>query len=166
MKSIPFALATCSVFSWPVAVSAQSQPRAPVGLIGTQSAWQNESGSTMLIDVDTLGNVTGSYVNRASGTGCQFSPYPISGRINGNFIAFSVSWENQTANCHSVTAWAGFAAETGTTATLKTRWNIAYQGLTRPAIAQGEDTFTLMSKQNLSAFVDGEPEVVVKAIRR
>lgn len=151
-----------------VQVSAIAQSAAERGSIlsGTETAWQNETGSTMSLKVAADGSVSGTYVNRASGTGCQFSPYPIVGQVNGNFIAFVVAWDNATSNCHSITAWSGYVSATRPVAQITTRWNIAYQGTSQPAIAQGEDTFTQVSKQMGSAFVDGDADRSLATIRR
>ncbi len=111
-------------------------------LVSTSSTWTNQSGSTMTISIDGNDNVTGQYINRAQGTGCQNSPYPIAGRVTGNFIAFSVAWTNGTQNCNSVTGWAGYAQASGSTIAIVTQWNLAYQGSGAPAIEQGADTFT------------------------
>ncbi|EJT01362.1 avidin/streptavidin family protein [Rhizobium sp. CCGE 510] len=105
------------------------------------SSWQNQSGSTMIIQVDSFGNVSGQYVNRAQGTGCQNSPYPLTGRVNGTFIAFSVGWNNSTENCNSATGWTGYAQVNGNNTEIVTSWNLAYEGGSGPAIEQGQDTF-------------------------
>ena len=149
-----------------ILASAQSGASDGSALNGTNTAWQNEAGSTMSLTVDADGAVTGTYVNRASGTGCQFSPYPIIGQVNGDFIAFVVAWDNSTANCNSVTAWSGYVLTTGSAAQIQTRWNIAYQGSSKPAIAQGQDTFTQTSKQIGAAFIDGDAELSLTTIRR
>lgn len=149
-----------------VSAIAQSAAERDSILSGTETAWQNETGSTMSLKVAPDGSVSGTYVNRASGTGCQFSPYPIVGQANGNFIAFVVAWDNATSNCHSITAWSGYVSATRPVAQIATRWNIAYQGTSQPAIAQGEDTFTQVAKQMGSAFIDGDADRSLPTIRR
>jgi hypothetical protein len=110
-------------------------------IASASSSWQNQSGSTMIIQVDSFGNVSGQYVNRAQGTGCQNSPYPLTGRVNGTFIAFSVGWNNSTENCNSATGWTGYAQVNGNNTEIVTSWNLAYEGGSGPAIEQGQDTF-------------------------
>ncbi|BBD41354.1 hypothetical protein Amn_pc00690 (plasmid) [Aminobacter sp. Y103A] len=111
-------------------------------LVGASSAWTNDKGSTMVISLDSNGGVTGQYVNRAKGTGCQNSPYPIAGRVTGNFIAFSVGWNNGLENCHSATGWTGYAAKSSSGALqIVTEWNLAYQGGSGPAVTNGKDLF-------------------------
>lgn len=121
-------------------------------LTGTSSTWVNQSGSTMTITVSPSAEVTGQYINRAAGTGCQNSPYQISGRVNGNFISFSVAWNNGTANCNSVTGWSGYARSSASDLQIVTDWNLAYQGSSGPAIEAGSDTFTYQS-QTTSSFL-------------
>jgi hypothetical protein len=57
--------------------------------------------------------VSGSYINRNEGFNCQNTPYPLTGWVLGNFISFSVAWDNVYENCNSVTAWSGFAEADG-----------------------------------------------------
>lgn len=149
-----------------ISAIAQSNAERTSILNGTETAWQNETGSTMSLKVADDGSVSGTYVNRASGTGCQFSPYPIVGQVNGRFIAFVVAWDNASSNCNSITAWSGYVSATRPVAQITTRWNIAYKGTSQPAIAQGEDTFTQVSKQIGAAFVDGDADLSLATIRR
>lgn len=115
------------------------------------STWKNQRGSTMTINVDSFGNVTGQYINEAPDTGCHGSPYPLVGRTTGNFIAFSVAWNNATENCNSTTGWAGYAQANGGNIEIITNWNLAYQG-TSPTIEQGSDTFTYVPQTNTISF--------------
>ncbi|MTI00050.1 hypothetical protein E1297_29025 [Roseibium sp. RKSG952] len=110
-------------------------------LVGTSSTWVNQSGSSMTISVSRTADVTGQYINRAAGTGCQNTPYQIAGRVDGDFIAFTVAWNNGTENCNSVTGWAGYAQASSGNIEIVTNWNLAYQGPSGPAIQQGNDTF-------------------------
>ncbi len=112
-------------------------------LAGTSTTWVNELGSIMTIDVGSDGSVSGTYVNNAQGTGCQGTPYVLSGRITGNTIAFSVAWSNGTANCNSVTGWAGYAqVAANNTIQIVTQWNLAYITSTGGQIQNGADLFT------------------------
>lgn len=156
MKSIVFAAGV--ILSLSTAALAFSEFDATSfkdfsSLVSTSTTWQNQSGSTMTITVDSNDQVSGQYINRASGTGCQNSPYPISGRVDGNFIAFAVAWDNGTENCNSVTGWAGYAQASGSTIEIVTQWNLAYQGGSGPAIEQGKDLFTYVPAKNTASFL-------------
>ncbi|MCJ7993567.1 hypothetical protein J5N58_02950 [Rhizobium cremeum] len=156
MKSIVFAAGV--ILSLSTAALAFSEFDATSfkdfsSLVSTSTTWQNQSGSTMTITVDSNDQVSGQYINRASGTGCQNSPYPISGRVDGNFIAFAVAWDNGTENCNSVTGWAGYAQASGSTIEIVTQWNLAYQGGGGPAIEQGKDLFTYVPAKNTASFL-------------
>ena len=118
-------------------------------------SWQNQSGSTMTLNFDTNGGVTGYYVNRAAGTGCQNSYYPLVGRYNSNYISFSVSWSNSVETCNSATAWAGYFYFSNGESQIVTDWNLAYQGASGPAIESGSDTFTYTVQKKSSAYLDG-----------
>ncbi|MDQ0423235.1 hypothetical protein J2045_004287 [Peteryoungia aggregata LMG 23059] len=112
-------------------------------LSGASTTWINELGSVMTIDVASDGSVSGTYVNNAQGTGCQGTPYVLNGRVTGNTIAFSVAWSNGTANCNSVTGWAGYAqVSTGNTLQIVTQWNLAYMASSGGQIQSGKDVFT------------------------
>lgn len=121
-------------------------------LVSVSSTWKNQSGSTMMISVDSFGNVSGQYINRAAGTGCQNTPYPLVGRVNNNFIAFSVAWNNATENCNSATGWAGYAQATGSDVQIVTNWNLAYEDPSGPRIEQGSDTFTYVPQTMTKTF--------------
>ena len=104
------------------------------------SSWQNQRGSTLSISsIDSFGNFRGTYINRASGFGCQNSPYPVVGYTSGSTVNFVVTWNNNVMNCLSVTAWNG--AING--ATLTTYWQL---GAGNPnngqvSISYGQDYF-------------------------
>jgi hypothetical protein len=122
-------------------------------LVSVSSTWKNQSGSTMMISIDTFGNVGGQYINRAAGTGCQNTPYPLVGRVTDDFIAFSVAWNNATENCHSATGWAGYAQLSGSNVEIVTNWNLAYQSASGPMIEQGSDTFTYVPQASTETFL-------------
>ena len=102
--------------------------------------WVNQSGSVMNFTLSSSGQITGSYVNNAAGTGCQGTAYPLVGYLIGDTIAWSVLWNNSTANCNSVTAWGGYY-DPGTSSII-TDWTLAYEGSQGGAIENGSDTFT------------------------
>lgn len=112
-------------------------------LSGTSTSWVNELGSVMTINVGSDGSVNGTYVNNAQGTGCQGTPYVLDGRVTGNTIAFSVAWSNGTANCNSVTGWAGYAQVTGANQIqIVTQWNLAFISASGGQFQTGADLFT------------------------
>lgn len=115
-------------------------------LVATSTTWVNEEGSTMTISVSATDEVTGQYVNHAQGTGCQNTPYLISGRVNGQFIAFAVAWSNGTQNCNSTTGWTGYARQNNDgTLQIVTDWNLSYQAGSGPAIDSGSDLFSYVA---------------------
>lgn len=103
------------------------------------STWVNQSGSYMSISyVLSDGSFMGSYINNAQGTGCQGTPYTLSGRSVGDTLGFTVSWNNGTQNCNSTTSWTGYLDSSGN---IITKWNLA----TPNSIYSGADTFTPVS---------------------
>jgi hypothetical protein len=103
------------------------------------TGWVNQSGSVMNFTGTSTGQIQGTYVNNATGTGCQGTAYPLIGWVNGNNIAWSVSWSNASADCNSVTAWGGYYDPS--TGSIQTRWTLAYQSGSGGAIQQGADVF-------------------------
>nr|WIG64902.1 Cas9-mSA-T2A-mCherry [Vector Cas9-mSA/sgRNA] len=118
--------------------SATPESMAEAGITGT---WYNQSGSTFTVTAGADGNLTGQYENRAQGTGCQNSPYTLTGRYNGTKLEWRVEWNNSTENCHSRTEWRG-QYQGGAEARINTQWNLTYEGGSGPATEQGQDTFT------------------------
>jgi len=56
------------------------------------SAWTNQSGSTLYIDsVSNDGQITGTYINRAQGYGCQNISYAVTGWVYGTAITFTAN---------------------------------------------------------------------------
>jgi hypothetical protein len=117
---------------------------AAAGQTATQmtalSAWTNQSGSTLYIDaVDPTGKVTGHYINRAAGYGCQNIAYPVTGWIYGSAITFTVKWQSSTESCNSITAWTGFLYN----GKISTLWQLVINGSTSTTqILQGSDVFS------------------------
>ena len=113
------------------------------------SAWTNQRGSTLYIQgIDPSGLVSGYYVNRAQGYGCQDTPYMATGWVYGTAITFSVKWENAAESCHSMTSWTGFYAQ----GVITTRWQLIRDGVTnKDHMIQGEDIFRpVQQKQSKS----------------
>ena len=141
-KIVPSLAAGAMLFSFSGAASATDLAGQAV------SVWQNQSGSTFSINAidPTSGQLTGTYINRASGTGCQNTPFAATGYILNNVISWSVRWSNNYANCNSVTGWSGYYAN----GEITTDWNLAYSS--GPGIQQGSDTFKQV-KQKTQDFI-------------
>lgn len=107
--------------------------------IPAPSAWENQSGSTLQIDsIGSYGLITGTYINRASGYGCQNISYPVTGWAYGTALTFNTLWESASESCNSITAWAGFLSQ----GHISTLWNLTINGSTSASqIIQGSDTF-------------------------
>jgi hypothetical protein len=103
------------------------------------SGWVNQSGSVMNFAVGPSGQISGTYVNNAAGTGCQGSAYPLTGWVYGNNIAWSVTWTNAVASCNSVTAWGGYYDPNSNA--IQTNWVLAYQTGSGGATQLGADVF-------------------------
>ncbi len=89
------------------------------------SAWTNQSGSTLYIDaIDSNGLLKGTYINRASGYGCQNISYPVTGWVYGTTITFNTLWESTTESCSSITAWTGFLYQ----GQINTLWQLVING--------------------------------------
>ncbi|MBV1880309.1 MAG: avidin/streptavidin family protein [Pseudomonadales bacterium] len=103
------------------------------------SAWTNQSGSTLYIDtIESNGLLTGTYINRAQGYGCQNISYPVTGWVYGTAITFNTLWQSTTESCNSITAWTGFYYQ----GAIRTLWQLTINGSTNTSqIIQGSDTF-------------------------
>jgi len=120
---------------------------APEQTIQSLSAWTNQSGSTLYIDsIAPTGQITGHYINRAQGYGCQNTSYPVTGWVYGTAITFTVKWENPAESCNSVTSWTGFYYQGAIT----TLWQLVVNGSTNTSqIIQGEDIFKPVEQKKL-----------------
>ncbi|MCU7935372.1 MAG: avidin/streptavidin family protein [Candidatus Thiodiazotropha sp. (ex Dulcina madagascariensis)] len=117
------------------------------------SAWTNQSGSTLYVDtVDSNGLLTGTYINRAAGYGCQNISYPVTGWVYGTAIAFNTIWQSTTESCNSITAWTGFYYQ----GQINTLWQLTINGSTSTSqIIQGGDVFKPSSSiQNKSLILE------------
>nr|7OUQ_A Chain A, wilavidin [Gammaproteobacteria bacterium]7OUQ_B Chain B, wilavidin [Gammaproteobacteria bacterium]7OUR_A Chain A, wilavidin [Gammaproteobacteria bacterium]7OUR_B Chain B, wilavidin [Gammaproteobacteria bacterium]7OUR_C Chain C, wilavidin [Gammaproteobacteria bacterium]7OUR_D Chain D, wilavidin [Gammaproteobacteria bacterium]7OUR_E Chain E, wilavidin [Gammaproteobacteria bacterium]7OUR_F Chain F, wilavidin [Gammaproteobacteria bacterium] len=126
---------------------------ATQGGVQALSAWTNQSGSTLYIQsVDPSGSLSGYYINRAAGYGCQNTPYPVTGWVYGTAITFTVLWENATESCNSITAWTGFYYQ----GQITTLWQLVINGSTSTGqIISGEDIFK-PSQQKKSKTLKGK----------
>jgi len=112
----------------------------------TGGVWVNELGSELYIGaVAPNGLWKGVYINKASGTGCQNSPFSVSGYTNGTAIGFTVNWSNAALNCQSITSWTGNYS--GSTS-IVTDWNLSVNNST--TILKGSDTFTYQAMKTQS----------------
>ncbi len=120
--------------------------------IAVPSSWVNTEGSTLTISaIDSDGQITGSYVNKAAGWNCQNIAYPVTGWIYGAAITFDTKWESTTESCNSITSWAGFLYQ----GQINTFWNLTQNGSSSTSqILQGKDTFkqtsTVLKKSLIS----------------
>ncbi|PVZ06838.1 avidin/streptavidin family protein [Actinomycetospora cinnamomea] len=79
--------------------------------MGPEGAWRNELGATMRLVASPDGLLTGTYeshVGRAAGR------YPLAGRFDPAppadahaAVGWTVVWNNERGNSHSVTTWCG-----------------------------------------------------------
>ena len=155
---ISAAAAAISVVSLPSAAHAEANAMAvPEVLTNASNTWKNQSGSTMTISFNAASQpgvytVTGSYINNASGFGCQGTSYPLNGVFyaGNSTIAFSVAWSNAYADCASVTGWTGYYSPAD--GAIHTDWNLSYQnGSGQMVIQSGSDQFTPASAMKLSS---------------
>ncbi len=130
-------------------IASGAHAHATDNLIQAQSAWTNQSGSTLYIDsIDGDGLLTGSYINRAKGYACQNISYPVTGWVyqspQGLSITFTTIWQSSTESCNSITAWTGFFSA----GQIQTLWQLVSNGSSSTSqILQGSDTFSSAAKK-------------------
>lgn len=124
-------------------VSADS---AAMPSVQALSAWTNQSGSTLYLDaIDPEGQISGHYINRAAGYGCQNISYPVTGWVYGTAITFTTLWQSTTESCNSITAWTGFYYQ----GQITTLWQLVINRSTVPGqIVQGSDVFKQTAKSD------------------
>ena len=112
--------------------------------IPTPSAWDNKAGSTLTINsISSTGLITGSYINRAPGYGCQNIAYPVTGWAYGTAISFNTIWQSALESCNSITAWTGSLYQ----GKMSTLWSLTINGSSSTVqIVRGHDTFTQVKK--------------------
>jgi hypothetical protein len=114
-----------------------SSPSTKVVLLPPQSKWINQRGSTMLLNVDTLGNLSGTY---QTNVGCgKGKSRPLVGFQNQYGITFTVNFQE----CLSTTAWSGTIDNKNNTLNISTLWYLA-NGSQPPSFTSllaGQDTF-------------------------
>lgn len=136
------------ILSAVVAVAAllTTQPSSAQSLTAP-SAWTNQRGSTLYVDsIDpNTGKITGHYINRAAGYGCQNLAYPVTGWAYGTAITFATTWQNPSESCNSITSWTGFLNQ----GQITTLWQLVVNGSTNTSqINQGSDTFSQSMQTN------------------
>jgi len=136
MKIKHFIIAVATLLFSISVYAGSSQPSSLQALSG----WTNQSGSTLYIDtIDSNGLLTGTYINRASGYGCQNISYPVTGWVYGTAITFNTLWQSTTESCNSITAWTGFYYQ----GAIRSLWQLTINGSTNTSqIITGKDTFT------------------------
>lgn len=82
--------------------------------------WKNQHGSSMELTVDGQGSVRGRF-RTAVGVPSPGDAYPLCGFVQGDLIAFSVSF----APHDSVTAWAGQHTIVGGRERIESLWHLA-----------------------------------------
>ncbi len=103
------------------------------------SAWTNQSGSILYINsIESNGQLTGTYINRASGYQCQNIPYPVTGWVYGTAITFTTIWQSSVESCNSITAWTGVYYQ----GQIQTLWQLVINGSSSTSqIIKGFDIF-------------------------
>lgn len=117
------------------------------------SSWTNQSGSTLYINnIGSNGLLTGTYINRARGYGCQNIAYPVTGWVYGTAITFTTIWQG-AESCNSITAWTGFLYN----GQIKTKWQLTINGSSSTKqILQGADTFTRNTNKSHKSLMIGK----------
>ncbi|AYB59280.1 avidin/streptavidin family protein [Ralstonia solanacearum] len=129
-----------------VAALLTAQPSSAQSLTAP-SAWTNQRGSTLYVDSvePNTGKITGHYINRAAGYGCQNLAYPVTGWAYGTAVTFATTWQNPSESCNSITSWTGSLNQ----GQITTLWQLVVNGSTSTnQITQGADTFSQSMQTN------------------
>jgi hypothetical protein len=139
----------CALFAMFVLATSPSTYADTIEKVTANSAWTNQSGSTLYIDsIGSNGQLTGTYINRAQGYGCQNISYPVTGWVYGTAITFTTIWQSTTQSCNSITAWTGFYYQ----GNIQTLWQLVINGSSaRSQIVQGSDTFSPQRSETLKS---------------
>jgi hypothetical protein len=86
---------------------------------GWVGRWQNESGSELEVQAVADGQVTGRY-RTDLGAPEETSWFPVTGSVNGDQVAFVVSWGTHG----SLTAWVGQRIGAAEDERLRTLWHL------------------------------------------
>lgn len=130
----------CAFFAILILVISPFVRSDTIEKVQSLSAWTNQSGSTLYIDsIGSNGQLTGTYINRAQGYGCQNIAYPVTGWVYGTAITFTTTWQSAAESCNSITAWTGFLYQ----GQIQTLWQLVINGSSSTKqIIQGADTFS------------------------
>ena len=144
----------------PAATLADSHSDMTATLTASTTVWVNQSGSVFTLMLTPSSEpsvyvVGGNYVNKAAGTGCQNTPYPVTGYFNNvtGQITFDVSWKNAVADCNSMTAWAGYVLPKAPELGIETQWTLVYQGAGGTMFQGGVDTFAMQDAPMMESLV-------------
>lgn len=120
-------------------------------IFSSASVWTNQNGSSLYIQsIDPSGMFSGYYINREPGYSCLNTPYTVTGWIYGTAITFTVSWNNSTQSCNSITSWTGFYYNGAIT----TLWQLVISGSTSDSqIIQGKDTFVQTAQKQSKSLI-------------
>lgn len=151
VRHVLFAVVTSFLLINPA--NAQSlNPDLSEALLEHATSWTNQSGSVADISfsktsVPDIYQVTGTFLNNASGFGCRGTPYQLVGSYYAGTqtISFTVAWSNSTANCQSVTGWTGYIDLSVSPLTMTTDWNLAHIFAAEHQISRGADIFQMYS---------------------
>jgi hypothetical protein len=119
--------------------AGQAMEAAMPSQLAAGISWVNQYGSVLTFTVGTSGQISGTYVNNAPGTGCQGTAYPVIGWVANYTIAWSVIWNNSFQNCNSMTAWAGYYDSSS--GTIQSKWSLAYSVGSGGSVSTGADIF-------------------------
>ena len=98
-------------------LASRSEASAKVDFSG---CWKNQRGSSIELDVDDRGRVSGTF-RTAVGAPSPEESFPLCGIAQGDLIAFSVGFGVH----ESVTAWAGQHTIVGGCERIETLWHLA-----------------------------------------
>ena len=75
-----------------------------VGMI--EGNWINQHGSTLTLECDAAGRLSGSYTTK-KGRAASGKHYPLIGQQNGEVFAFQVNWADESENLAAITSFSG-----------------------------------------------------------
>jgi hypothetical protein len=116
------------------AIPAVAQSLAP----GT--TWVNDHGSTLTITgVGPDGRLTGTYSNSQQDYPCRNIAFPLTGWIDGRFIAYSMRAKTATVDCGTITSWTGILDD----GKLYAEWSLASidPRTKKPMLDRGRDVY-------------------------
>jgi hypothetical protein len=89
--------------------------------------WVNQNGSVLEIEVVEGGRILGVFESK-KGRAARGKTYPMTGIVNGELVAFAVSFDDGTTNLASITSFSGrLARDADGTERLHTLWVLARQ---------------------------------------